>query len=411
MSDQETVSLGDLSPNGSRQLGRRSAVCWADGTIVAGCDEGRLVAVDAGTLDPRWQDNSLSGSVVSLTAAGDGILAGTRGPDGEVLLLDSETGAVRWRHRTADDIGTAQQDSRFFLPFVVDIAGTGDRAYALARRYERGPDGERTFRSIVYCFEHDGTRRWQHRTDASPISLDVLGDRVAVAFNRCPGDDRDGVRILDAADGTVIERWDPPGDGQRRVGDVSLREDGFVAASHADYRGYRIDGDCRRWAVDLGCPVTRGDETVYAYPNHVHASDSGVLFLTGNTYPSEGRETDERHPNEHTAVGVSTDGTVRWRTETGGFSHGIDAAGDRVAVPVAQHFRERDPSVHGVRTFHVADGLAASTSTQGVTTAVALRDGVVVEEVDEKSVAAIEEPVAYHDADSVRGRYCLRRLS
>ncbi|WP_267161175.1 outer membrane protein assembly factor BamB family protein [Halovenus salina] len=399
---RNTVSLGDLSPNGSRQLGRRSAVCWADGTVVAGCDDGRLVAVDAETLAPRWQDDSLSGSVVSLSGTSADVLAGTRGPDGEVRCLDRETGAVRWRYQTADDIGTAQQDSRFFLPFVVDVLRADDRAYALARRYERGPDGERQFRSVVYCFESDGTRRWRHRTDASPISMDLLGDRLGVAFNRCPGDDGDGVRILDAEDGTVAGRWDPPGGGQRRCGDLSLLGDGFVAVSHADYRGYRIDGD-RRWAVDLGGPVEQGGETVYSYPNHVHATDSGAFFLTGNTYPQEGRETDERHPNEHTAVGVGADGTVRWEAETGGFAHGIETAGDSVAVPVAQHFRERDPSVHGVYTFDVRDGPVASTATRGVATAVAVRDGG-------DAAVAIEEPVAYHDADSVRGRYCLRRV-
>jgi hypothetical protein len=34
--------------------------------------------------------------------------------------------------------------------------------------------------------------------------------------------------------------------------------------------------------------------------------------VTGNTYPVEGRETDSRHPREHSAIGVSPEREQRW---------------------------------------------------------------------------------------------------
>lgn len=153
-----------------------------------------------------------------------------------------------------------------------------------------------------------------------------------------------------------------------------------------------------QWVVDLGRPVERGEQTVYAYPNHVHATGDGAVFVTGNTYPEDGRETDARHPTEHTAVGVDRDGGVAFTADVGGFAHEIAADGARVAVPVAQHFRERDPARHGVRVYDIAAGRVDAWRTPGVVTAAA---------VDGRTVAAVEEPVVYHDDGERRGTHRL----
>jgi hypothetical protein len=321
-----------------------------------------------------------------------------RGPAGEVRLHGSD-GRVRWRYRTADDVGEATKDTRFFLPFVADLAADGEAVYAAARRYERGRDGSRTFESVVYAFEAGGGVRWRYRTDASPISLDVSDGRVAVGYNRCPGDHQRGLVVLDAGTGEERGSWDPGNDGQRRVGDVSLLDDGLVVTSHGDYRGYRLDADCEpAWAADLATETRVGEETLYAYPNHVHATDAGVCFVTGNTYPEEGRETESRHPDEHTAFGYAPDGKRRWTAPVSGFASGIGTDGDRVAVPVAQNFRERDAAVHGCRIVDVREGEQSGFGTAGVATAAALAGG---------TLAVVEEPVVYHDEGERRGAYRL----
>lgn len=395
-----SVELGDVSPAGSRQLGHRSAVTTTDDLVVAGLADGTVAAFDA-DLEERWRnEDAARGSVVSLTQFGDGIVAGERGADGEVRYHDADTGDVRWRYRTADDVGAPQQDTRFFLPFVVDVVTGEDYAIVASRRYERGDEGSRTFQSVVNAFTPTGDVAWQFRTDASPISLDVDDDRVAVGFNRCPGDHANGLVVLDATTGEVRRGWDPPGDGQRRVGDVSLVPDGVVVSSHADYRGYHLDSEGVRWAIDLGRPVERDGERVYAYPNHVHASPDGVVFVTGNTYPEAGRETDARHPNEHTAIGVSADGTERFASSVGGFTHGIATSGDRLAIPAAQHFRDRDADCHGLRVVDVTAGQVDAHDAAGVLTSAALAGG---------SVYSIEEPVSYHDDSEERGSYRLHQ--
>jgi outer membrane protein assembly factor BamB len=394
------VDLGAVTPARSRHAGRRSGVALAGGLAVVGTAAGDVRAYDRRTLEKRWEAGTETEqtSVVSVASVGESVVVGERGPDGAVRCYDAE-GETQWRYATAADVGEPQKASRFFLPFVVDIATGGNRLYVAARRYER--DGEhRSFVSVVYAFDEGGDVVWTYRTDASAISLDAGTDRLAVAYNRCPGTHRHGLVVLEAATGAVRYDWDAGTDGSRRVGDVSLVDDGVALTSHGDYRGYRLErGGAERWCVDLATPREAGDETLYAYPNHVHASTEGVVFVTGNTYATDGRETESLHPDEHTIFGYTPDGERAWTATAGGFASGVGVDGDRVAVPGAQHFRTRDASVHGLRYCHVESGLEASLETAGIVTAVSL---------DGREFAAVTEPVVYHDDGAERGTYRLR---
>lgn len=391
------VPLGDLDPCGSRQAGRRSGVALIGEGPVVGLAQGGVRAFERATEDgrsnERWSVDG-EGSAITLVPFEDGVLVGERSSRGGIrYLVDGEE---QWRHDAADVLGDPTKDTRFFLPMVVDAIVADETAYVAARRYERR-EGERHFESAVYALAPDGAVRWRYDADASPIALAAFADGVAVAYNRCPGRHDDGLVVLDC-DGRERWTWDPDRTAARRVGDVAATDGGLVVTSHADYRGYSlIDGEVE-WGVDLGGPLEPGDR-VYTYPNHVHATEDGVVFLTGNSFPEEGRETDERHPNEQSAFGYSLAGEERWRAETGGFAHEIATDGEYVLVPVAQHFRDRDPGVHGWRLLDVESGLVDSGTTDGVVTAAA---------VDGSRRVVVEEPVRYHDDGTVRGRYALR---
>ncbi|MFC6824915.1 PQQ-binding-like beta-propeller repeat protein [Halopelagius fulvigenes] len=398
--EPRAVELGEVTPARSRHAGRRSAVELVGELVVTGTAAGDVLAHDRSTLDERWSAEtwSESASVVSAASFGDGVAVGERGPEGTVRLYDADGGELRWAYDTAADVGTPQRASRFFLPFVVDTASDGDRLYVASRRYERDGD-HRSFSSAVYAFDEGGEPIWTHETDASPISIDADGRRLGVAYNRCPGTHQYGLVVLNAETGAVRWEWDPGTDGQRRVGDVSLVGDGAVVASHGDYRGYRLGrGGSEEWRVDLAPPTSVGDETLYAYPNHAHATADGAVFVTGNTYSTDGRETESLHPREHTAFGYTPDGERAWTASVGGFAGELGTEGGRVAVPGAQHFRTRDADVHGLRLFGVGVGHGASLETDGVVTAVAL---------DGEAFAAVEEPVVYHDDGEERGTYRL----
>ncbi|WP_135825098.1 outer membrane protein assembly factor BamB family protein [Halorussus ruber] len=409
-----SVQLGDCSPRGSRQQWRRSSVTALGGgeaeaetaDFAVGTADGTVLALDSDGTE-RWRTPGEE-MAVALAEDDTSLAVGTRGDRGRVRLLDS-SGDERWAYDTASDLGGPAKDTLFWYPFVVDALAGEDRIYAAARRYERDsdrPDGDqRVWRSAVYAFDPDGEVRWRYETDASPIALSLEDGRLAVAYNRCGGDHDRGLVVLDAESGTPVADWDPGTAGERRVGDVSLAGGDLAAASHGDYRGYLLgevdaDGGAERWATDLGVERAVGDETLYAYPNHVLLAGDAAVFVTGNTFPEEGREAEGRHPNEHTIAAFSREeGERLWSASVGGFACEVVSSGERIAVPCAQHFRDRDAEAHGLRVFDAREGLVREIGAEGVVSSAALSDG---------RVAFVEEPVEYHDEGEVRGEYRVR---
>ncbi|WP_137286016.1 outer membrane protein assembly factor BamB family protein [Halorussus salinisoli] len=392
-----SVGLGEVSPRGSRQQWRRSSVAPFEDGFAVGTADGTVRALEADGSE-RWRESGEE-MAVALAGSATGLAVGTRGDRGRIRLL-GDSGEEQWSYDTADDLCGPAKDTLFWYPYVVDVIAGEARLYAAARRYERDGD-ERVWRSAVYAFESDGGVRWRYETDASPIALSLGDDRLAVANNRCGGDHDRGLVVLDAATGTPVADWDPGTEGERRVGDVSLSGGAIAAASHGDYRGYLLGAESaeKRWAADLGVEREIGDETLYAYPNHAHLAADATVFVTGNTFPAEGREAEGRHPNEHTITAISReDGDRLWSAPVGGFVGEVAASGGRVAVPYAQHFRDRDPEAHALRVFDAAEGPVREIESGGIVTAAALSGD---------RVAFVEEPVEYHDEGDVRGEYRL----
>jgi outer membrane protein assembly factor BamB len=398
-----SVGLGELSPRGSRQQWRRSSVTgFGVGEeekvgFAVGTADGTVCALDAEGSE-RWRTPGEE-MAVALAEFGTDLAIGTRGDRGRIRLLDA-SGDEQWAYDTAADLGGPAKDTLFWYPYVVDLLAGDECLYAAARRYER--DGEeRVWRSAVYAFDRDGEVRWRYETDASPISLSLEENRLAVAYNRCGGDQDHGLVVLEADSGTPVADWDPGTAGERRVGDVSLAGGQLAAASHGDYRGYLLDCEGgEAWATDLGVERAVGDETLYAYPNHVVLAGDAAVFVTGNTFPEEGREAEGRHPNEHTIAAFSREtGERLWSASVGGFVGEVVSSGERIAVPCAQHFRDRDSAAHGLRMFDAREGLVREIAAEGIVTSAALGD---------RRVAFVEEPVEYHDEGEVRGEYRVR---
>ena len=439
----ETVAnLGEIDPARSRHMWRRSGVLVREGLVVVGTWNGEVVAFDVngsetnddgdGVADSTTTDHS--NSTAGGTNTDDGILAerwrrsfdahpvtlvgldgaigvGCRGGAGTIAALDPADGSERWSYDTTADVGESVKDSVFYWPYVVGlVALPGGGCVGAIRRCERDGD-DRRWQSAILAFDAGGDVRWRYETDASPIAIDrdAAGERVAVGYNRCFGDHQHGLVVLDATSGDVDWNWDPGTEGDRRVGDVAFdRETGALAVtSHGDFCGYLFDPDGgaagsgtgrERWRVELAIERELADQTLYAYPNHAAAHDGRVAFVTGNTYARESRETERRHPDEHTVFGYDANGERRWTTDSGGFVHELSTGDSTVVLPTAQNFRVRDTDTHSVRTIDLADGSADVAPVEGIVTA-ASTDGALV--------AAVEEPVAYHDGGRTLGSYAL----
>ncbi|MDG5820304.1 PQQ-binding-like beta-propeller repeat protein [Natronococcus sp. A-GB7] len=404
-------SLGEIESARSRHMWRRSSVHATDGVVVAGRWDGTVTAFEADSLETRWSVEHPDHAVGIATLEGgdggtgddgdraDAVVAG-RGEMGTIATYDLETGDCRWRYEAADDVGEPVRESVFAQPYVVALETDGDRLYAATRRYER--DGEtRRWESTVLAFDSGGTVRWRYDTDASPIVLELneSGERLAVGYNRCQGEHDNGLVVLETDTGDLAWTWDPGTEGDRRVGDVSFDDGCLAVASHGDKRGYLLEsGGAERWRVDLATETEIDGERLYAYPNHAYANGGRVAFLTGNTYAAESRETAGRHPNEHRIAVFGEDGRPLWDDSVRGFVHGLATDGSRIVVPCAQNFRDRDPDAHAVRRFDLESGPLEHERLEGIATAAAIEDG---------TVAAIEEPVTYHDDGRTRGEYAL----
>ncbi|WP_235019760.1 PQQ-binding-like beta-propeller repeat protein [Natrialba sp. INN-245] len=398
----DRIDLGEIDSARSRHMWTRSSVHLTDDLVVVGRENGTVTAYDRESLAERWAVDH-PGSATGMESGEGAIVVAGRGERGSIAAYDLESGERKWDYETALDVGEPASDDRFALPYVVDLATDTDRevVYAAARRYERtGQD--RRWHSTVYALEFGGEVRWRYETDASPIAIDVddAGDRLAVGFNRCLGDHDVGLVVLEPETGEPHWQWDPGTDGDRRVGDVAFDGDRLAVASHGDKRGYLLgQGGEERWRVDLAVETEIGDETLYAYPNHVHATDGHVAFVTGNTYALESHETESRHPNEHRIAVFDADGERRWAEPVRGFVHELAADGGTVVVPCAQNFRVRDPATHAIHRFDLETGDVVTRCLDGIATAVSL---------DGETIAAIEEPVVYHDEERVRGEYALQ---
>lgn len=411
MADADTerpgrVALGEIESARSRHMWTRSAVHATDDVVIAGQWDGTVTAYNADSLEPQWtveHPNHVAGITTLDGDDGTAIVVAGRGETGTIAVYDLETGEIRWRYETVDDVGDPVKDSIFYLPYVVTLEtdDDGDRLYAAARRYER--DGEtRRWYSTVFAFDTDGTVRWRYETDASPIalSLDDAGERLAVGYNRCMGDHDNGLVVLEADTGNLAWTWDPGTEGDRRVGDVSFDGKTLAVSSHGDKRGYLLGPHgAEQWAVDLATETEIEDETLYAYPNHAYANDGTIAFVTGNTYAIDSRETGNRHPNEHRLAVFDDSGDLVWDADLGGFAHELAADGADIVVPCAQNFRVRDPDTHAVRRFDLESGPVGLERLDGIATAATVAG---------ETVATIEEPVAYHDDGRTRGEYALR---
>ncbi|XGI84522.1 PQQ-binding-like beta-propeller repeat protein [Halorutilales archaeon Cl-col2-1] len=397
-----SISLGDAEGVRTRDLRQRSSVLVGDDAVYVGEADGTVSAYDGVDGERLWSIEG-RGNVVSLDERGSRLIVGERAEGGVVKSLDKENGETAWSYETSHDVGEATKDHQLYYPYVVDVVAD-DTVYAVSRRYDRGES--RSWSCCVYAFDDAGEILWRYENDASPISASLRedGEKLAVGFNRAGENHDNGLVVLDTETGDLSMTWDPGTEGNRRVGDVSFSGDEIGVASHGDYSGYLLSGSGGEvWRREISEKRDVDGDTVYAYPNHVHASDDSVVFVTGNTYAEDTRKPDSLHPRENSLIAYSSDGEEVWEDDLGGFSQRISYDGGVLGVASAQNLRTRDPDVHGVKLYDTqaeSNPVIDHLHTEGVVTAVDV-------DAESRRFAAVEEPMEYDDEDGLRGEYRL----
>ena len=266
-----SVKLGDGQ---SRQGLRQKPAIEGDRLYVSN-DEGRVLALDANTGDLRWdsqavetgkvgsiwkfwQRRTLEGGLSGGPGVGNGLVV-AGGRNGEVIALDAETGAERWRAQVTSEVAST--------PLVA-----GERVII------RSTDG-RTFGLDAA----DGTRRWVF--DRSVPILNTRGTASPVSDGQLVylGHD-DGVLIaLTVQDGNEVwaQRVAEP-DGRSdldRMADI----DGEIAVGYGEVFASSVKGYTMGVSSQNGQPLWTRDSGGFAgvalLADRVVVSDpSGTLW-------------------------------------------------------------------------------------------------------------------------------------
>lgn len=126
-----------------------------DGDVIYAADErGRVMAMEAGSGERRWQTDLDVGVSSGLTAVAGQVYLGTR--NGEVLALDQSDGSVAWRARVSSEVLAPPQPNNELL-VVQSVDGT---ITALDRR--------------------TGRERWVHTTTEPALTLRGTGTPMVI---------------------------------------------------------------------------------------------------------------------------------------------------------------------------------------------------------------------------------------
>lgn len=289
-----------------------SPAVGADGTIYAGCYDGKLYAINPSNGAIRWQYDAGAFIVSSPAIAADGTAYFGAG-DGRLHAVDAR-GALRWTFQTGDWVesspalgadGTVYFGSRDRVFYAIAPDGREKWRFASAGAITGSPalgaDGTLYFGSAdqrMYALFPDGRKRWDYFTNGNIQASPVLGAdgavyfaaldtsfyalepdngalrwRVALNTNSIStaavradgviifGADDGIVRALNPADGSVRWRFDT----RKAVPDDTidssplLTADGSVYFSSLDGRLYKLRGNGLGLSEVSNWPAFRGD--------------------------------------------------------------------------------------------------------------------------------------------------------
>jgi outer membrane protein assembly factor BamB len=348
--------------------------------LAVGSEKGYLRLFDVAERRILWTERIGEGRIVVMGFSPDGrfLAVGEQSRDAFLYVYDIE-GKLRWKFRTADDIGSTEPgESKQSLPAVSSLIfgppGEHARIYIAARRYVGPVDSLPRHTGRIYGLELDtGRLDWAWPTggcmDASPdaLRMDAAG-RWLLFTNYWKGAEyTKSVYCLRAPDGTPAWDWDYesllPGShlGVWRGADISA--DGkFVAILTSDGRGLLLDQsrlletggkDGVVWERAISTPLEAGGFQLFAFPALVKIGRSYVAFTTGNTKAWQGRKQPViEHPMANSLLLYDLEGALQYTAKIGGASYTdaihTSADGGSMVFPVRYNRVRKDAVTHGV---------------------------------------------------------------
>ena len=209
--------------------GLRKPPTVADGRVLVGDLEGKVVAIDAASGSELWQVESAV-RIASAAGVGDG-LAVFGGMDGEVIALDLETGAERWRSSVSSEVLAAPALARG----VVVVRSYDGRLFGLDAA--------------------DGKRRWLY--DRGVPSLTLRGNSAPVIAGGTVYAGYDDGRVVAVRLEDGAPAWEQVvaiGEGRTDL-DRMVDVDGMLGLGAAEVYAVTYQGQVAALATESGQPL------------------------------------------------------------------------------------------------------------------------------------------------------------
>ena len=430
-----------------RQPAKPTALALGHGNVpklAISTDSGHLAVLQPLTGEIRWKTRISEGYVRRMAFSPDNALLyiGEQATDGFIYCYDLTTDkpALRWKYRTADDIGTStpsNPDSVYAWvsypgPSCMRTLANGDLLVAGVHSWTENNTPLK--KSQLYRFDSKTGEviwKWTRETAVPKVIrwFDVSTDGKTLALVTDSGHNLQGsaadesgngkLTVLNTKDGT--EKWNVDIEPLREYFSqvtfwrgVSMSPDGkFINLTTDDGRAFIFDVNKPEpiWQENLTTPLEVSGIPITATAGTIGATDAAALFVTGDTYiPYHLRKGAQKpsavHPNGMTLFAYSWGGKKIWQWKLENMPQGlrIDAKDRYAVLSVSKRTQDPSESLHGVSMFDLkAEGNGLAKYLYTYRTEGQLPYDTLAISADGVLITLVEVPIVMPD-ETIRGK-------
>ena len=435
-----------------RQPAKPTAVALGQGgapnaeKLAVATDSGHLAVLQPITGEVLWKTRISEGYVrrVAFSPNSSLLYVGEQAADGFIYCYDltAKKPTLRWKYRTADDIGTSvpsNPDSIYAWvnypgPVCMQTLANGDLLVASVHSWTENDTPRKM--SELYRFDSetgDVIWKWPHDGATSKIirwfDVSIGGETLGLVTDSGHnlqgsltdenGAGNGNLVVLNTEDGT--EKWHADIEPLREYfpqvtfwRGVSISPDGkFINVTTDDGRAFIFDVNQPEpiWQENLTTPLEVSGIPIVATSGTIGATDTAALFVTGDTYiPYHLQKGTQRpsaaHPNGMTLFAYSWSGEKIWQWQLENMPQGlrIDKRDRYAALSVSKRTQDPNESLHGVSVFDLtAEGSGLSKYLYTYRTEGQLPYDTLAISKDGALIVVVEVPIAMPD-ETVRGK-------
>lgn len=412
--------------------------------LAVATDSGHLAVLQPLTGDIHWKTRISEGYVRRMAFSRDNTLLyiGEQAADGFIYCYDLTTDkpTLRWKYRTADDIGTStpsNPDSVYAWvsypgPSCMRTLANGDLLVASVHSWTE--DNTPLKKSQLYRFDSEtGEVIWKWTRETAVLKVirwfDISTDGKTLALLTDSGHNLQGsaanesrngrLTVLNTGDGT--EKWHVDIEPLREYFSqvtfwrgVSMSPDGrFINVTTDDGRAFIFDVNKPEpiWQENLTTPLEVSGIPITATAGTIGATDAAAVFVTGDTYvPYHLRKGAQKpsavHPNGMTLFAYSWGGEKIWQWKLENMPQGlrIDTMDRYAVLSVSKRTQDPNESLHGVSVFDLtAEGNGLAKYLYTYRTEGQLPYDTLAISADGTLITLVEVPITMPD-ETIRGK-------